>query len=238
MNFQLLEFDTKLFGFKVAKILSQQLSLVMLQSILDELHKKNIRLVYWPSDIRDEISKRAAEKLNGIFCSEQVTYQLDLMTLPKLPQISPEIETYQEKIPNFELEQLAFQAGTYSHFRTDPDFPEKLFFKLYHAWIENSVNGSIATKVFVIQHNNKIAGMITLGIKNNRGDIGLLAVNPDFRKQKLGTKLIHAAQAYFIEEGLTQVQVVTQKANVAACHLYEKCGFKIEKIENFYHFWL
>jgi Acetyltransferases len=133
---------------------------------------------------------------------------------------------------------LAFQAGLYCRFNTDPNLPQTWFLKIYSKWIENSVNGSIATRVIVIRHDNKIIGMATLGTKNARGDIGLLAVNPNFRGKKLGTKLVYAAQAYFIEQGFSRAQVVTQKINLLACKLYEKCGFHQEKIENFYHFWL
>jgi dTDP-4-amino-4,6-dideoxy-D-galactose acyltransferase len=240
MDFQIVELDTKLFGFKVAKILSPQLSFIKLQTILDELYKQNTRLIYWPSDSTDTKSQQAANKLNGVLGSEHVTYLLDLKTLDLSPLVAPEIEIYEHKSASIaiELEQLAIQAGTYSHFNTDPNFPKELFLKLYHVWIENSVNGSVASRVLVIRNNKIIVGMATLGTKNNRGDIGLLAVDAGFRGKNLGVKLVHAAQAYFIEVGFSQAQVVTQKANVPACCFYEKCNFYQEKVENFYHFWL
>ncbi|CAL7960559.1 dTDP-4-amino-4,6-dideoxy-D-galactose acyltransferase [Gammaproteobacteria bacterium] len=240
MDYKLLELDAGLFGFKVAKILLPQLSLIELQTILNELHKQNIRLVYWPSDSTDEKSQQAAKKLEGFLGSEHITYLLDLKTLDPSPLVAPEIEIYERKSASIdiELEQLAIQAGTYSHFNTDPNFPKELFLKLYRTWIENSVNGSVASRILVIRNDNKIVGMTTLGTKNNRGDIGLLAVNTNFRGKNFGTKLVCAAQTNFIESGFSHAQVVTQKANVPACRLYEKCNFRQEKIENFYHFWL
>ncbi|MEI8054723.1 MAG: GNAT family N-acetyltransferase [bacterium] len=236
MDYKLLELDTELFGFKVAKILSPQLSFIKTQTILNELRKQKIRLVYWPSDSTDEKSQQAAKKLEGIFGSEHITYLLDLKTLNPLQSVAPEIEVCEHI--EIELEQLAIQAGTYSHFNTDPNFPKELFLKLYHVWIENSINGSIASRVLIIRNNNKIVGMVTLGTKNSRGDIGLLAINANFRGKNFGTKLVRAAQTYFIESGFSHAQVVTQKANIPACRLYEKCNFHQEKIENFYHFWL
>ncbi|HBC71705.1 MAG TPA: hypothetical protein DCZ38_02875 [Coxiellaceae bacterium] len=238
MKLTLLKLDTKLFGFKVAKILSPKLSQKKLQLILDKLKKQNVRLVYWPSASTDKISQKAATKLKGFLSSEQITYLIDLKKITPPSDFISEVKIYQAKTPNTELKQLAIQAGTYSRFHTDPKLPKKLFHKLYNTWIKNSVNGSVATRVIVIPHKNKIIAMATLGTKNKRGDIGLLAVNKNFRGKKLGTKLIYAAQKYFIEEGYSKAQVVTQKANTAACHLYEKCGFHQEKIENFYHFWL
>lgn len=235
---QLLKFDTDLFGFGVAKILSPQLSLATLQKTLNEFRNQHVRLVYWPSDSKDNPSQQAAKQLQGILCSEQITYLLDLKNLTTPPLIAADIATYQEPTATIELEQLAMQAGTYSRFKVDPLFPQELFIKLYRTWIINSVNGSLATRVIVIQYDNKVVGMATLGNKNARGDIGLIAVNANFHNQKFGTKLVNAAQAYFIETGHTLAQVVTQKTNSPACHLYEKCGFQQEKTENFYHFWL
>jgi dTDP-4-amino-4,6-dideoxy-D-galactose acyltransferase len=238
MDFQLLEFDTKLFGFKVAKILKPQLSLEKLRTLLNELQNQGVRLVYWLSDSLDKTSQDAAKETKGFLADEHVTYVVNLQTLAKPPSIAPEITIYKEITPNIELEQLATQAGNYCRFNIDPNFPKELFVKLYHTWIKNSVNGQIANKVFTINHKNKIIGMITLGAKNNRGDIGLLAIDADFRGRNFGSKLVRSAQKYFIDSGFTQAQVVTQKINTAACHLYEKCGFQQEKTENSYHFWL
>ena len=47
-------------------------------------------------------------------------------------------------------------------------------------------------------------------------------------------------RSFYESNGLNinQIQVVTQKANIPACAFYNKMGFKIELIENIYHFWL
>lgn len=242
MDYQLLEFDTQLFGFKTAKILTSRLTIEKLKIILDELQKQNIRLVYWPSDSTDIISQHAAQKLGGFLGSEHITYLIDLKKLNPAQLAAPTVEIYENKSKltnnDLELEQLAIQAGVCSHFNTDPNFPKELFFKLYNQWIENSINGSIATRVIVIRRASKIIGMATLGTKNARGDIGLLAIHSDFRGHNFGTKLVYAAQTYFIASGFAYAQVVTQKANIPACRLYEKCGFHQAKTENFFHFWL
>jgi dTDP-4-amino-4,6-dideoxy-D-galactose acyltransferase len=239
MDFQLLEFDTEIFGFKVARILATKLSLEKLQEVLKRLQEQKIKLVYWLSDSTDKVSQDAAIKLKGFLSDEKVTYLINLKELAASNLlIDPEIVIYQENTPNKELEELALQAGSYSRFKMDPNFPKDLFFKIYRVWIKNSVNGLIADRVFTIQQKNKIVGMITLGAKNNRGDIGLLAVSAEFRGRNFGVKLVKSALAYFNTSGFSSAQVVTQKANIAACSLYEKCGFQQEKIENVYHFYL
>ena len=80
--------------------------------------------------------------------------------------------------------------------------------------------------------------MVTLGNKNGKGDIGLLAVGADYRGRNYGRILVQAAQKWFLTNGYQEGQVITQGDNYPAYHLYEKCGYSVEKVEYFYHFWL
>jgi dTDP-4-amino-4,6-dideoxy-D-galactose acyltransferase len=80
--------------------------------------------------------------------------------------------------------------------------------------------------------------MVTLGEKEKRADIGLIAVNTNYRGKKIGETLVRASQMWSIEQGYKFAQVVTQGSNAAACSLYKKCGYALEKVEFFYHFWL
>lgn len=235
---QYLDFDSKIFGFRVAKILPTKLDYATLQTTLIELRANEVKLVYWLSDSQDSISQQAAVKLNGFLASEQVTYLIELQTLKQADLQFAHVQVYSATTATPELEHLAFQAGNYSRFRNDRRIPEKCFYEIYKQWIANSCNKSIATEVLVIKEQKKIAAMITLGEKNSRGDIGLLAVNADFRGRGYGEALVKTAQLHFINQGNAFAQVVTQKANLPACGLYEKCGFKPEKVENIYHFWL
>lgn len=237
-QFQLLKFDTKIFGFKVARILAPKLSLAELRSILNELKNQKVRLVFWPSASTDKKSQQAARKLKGFLSSEQITYLINLKKMAPLPKVTSKIETYRAKTPTAAMKQLAIQIGNLSRFGVDPKISRKSFHKLYHTWIKNSVNGTAADKILVIRDKNKIVGMIALSSKNGRGDIRLVAVDAKCRGKKLGTKLIYAALKYFIKKGYTKAQVVTQKANLPACGLYESSGFRREHVDNFYHFGL
>jgi len=234
-NFEILKFDSELFGCGVAKIIVPRLDFHDLREVLSELKKLNVQLVYWASDSLDKNSQKAAQELNGSLCSEQVTYLIDLS---KAEPFTSDAKEYTATIVTPELETLALAAGKYSRFVCDPKFPHAFFVKLYQNWIVNSVNKTIARKVLVVEWQQKIVGMITLGEKNKRGDIGLVGIAEGFRGQGFGQQLVRAAQQDFIAQGYGFAQVVTQHANVPACKLYEKCGFRVEKIENYYHFWL
>jgi len=83
-----------------------------------------------------------------------------------------------------------------------------------------------------------VLGVVTLGAKEKRGVVGLLGVAPKFRGMGIGTILMSAAEKCFAEHGYTDVQIVTQRINTAACRLYESCEYQIESIDNIFHFWL
>jgi len=235
-DYEILKFDTELLGFGVAKILTSRLDTAQLQNILEKLRAQQVKLIYWPSDSLDKNSQEAAQKFQGHLCSKQVTYVVELKKLEKY--VTPEVTEYADTVVTKELEKLALYAGTYSHFVNDPKFPYAMFIKTYQNWIANSANKTLAKKILVIRHKQKIVGMVTLGEKNQRGDIGLLGMDEDFRGRGFGKQLVRAAQMDFIKQGYATAQVVTQLDNIPACKLYEKCGYSIEKVANYYHFWL
>ncbi len=134
------------------------------------------------------------------------------------------------------IQDLAFQSGEFSRFRIDPKIGIDNFEKLYKIWIENSLNGNNAFEVLSYIENNEILGIITLGIKNNIGDIGLLAVDTNTRGKSIGSKLLEFAFSIFQEKNINEVQVVTQKNNKIACNFYLKNNFKFQSQVNIYHF--
>jgi len=51
-------------------------------------------------------------------------------------------------------------------------------------------------------------------------------------------KLMKAAESYFIQHNISEIDVVTQKFNIPACRFYEKNGYSIKNIEYVFHLWL
>jgi len=240
-SLQILDWDTRQLGVPTARIiLPAALSKpLILRELLKNARDQGIRLIYLtiPSEEKNLIN--TAKDLGGIIVDRKTTYLLYLSVLKSVFNFG-QIEIYSESLPSPELIALAFESGKYSRFRADPNITEEQFQAIYRQWMMNSVNHIVADDVLVFRdcHTQKILGMITVGEKNQRGDIGLLAVDQDARGKHIGSKLIHAAQDYFIKKNYQQSQIVTQQDNIPACRLYEKCGYHIEKIEYFFHFWL
>ena len=50
-------------------------------------------------------------------------------------------------------------------------------------------------------------------------------MDPPFRRRGIDRRLIQQAAAWARDRGLPGVMLETQNINVAACRLYERCGF-------------
>jgi dTDP-4-amino-4,6-dideoxy-D-galactose acyltransferase len=238
-RFQILDWDSEFFGIPIAEILPDILAVEELDQVLSGLKQEKVRLVYWASNPADEGSQRAAQLFHGFLADKKVTFVMDISQISEQSdRFDWVIEEYSDTLPCADLESLAIQAGVCSRFRCDSRIPEEKFVDLYRLWIRNSVNRQMADAVLVARQAGNIVGMVTVGEKNGRGRIGLLAVNGDMRGKNLGLALVRAAQIWVGGKGLKVAQVVTQGGNIASCKLYEKCGYRIEKVEYFYHFWI
>jgi len=235
MNYKLLTWDTKFFNIKTGRIIPASLQENQLVSILAEMQREAFQLVYWASEQQNAYDLQA---YSGMLVDKKTTFEINLQNInpEKLPL--PKTEPYRSSFPFAQLEKLAIQSGVYSRFALDTRFPHEKFTALYKTWIQKSVSGEMADEVLVIMQNNQIAGMVTLTDKNGVGDIGLIAVDENFRGRKFGQQLVLDAQRWFIQHGCHTACVITQEDNLPACHLYEKCGYQKTKTEFFYHFWL
>jgi dTDP-4-amino-4,6-dideoxy-D-galactose acyltransferase len=237
MRYEILDWDTDFFGIKVGRFTNPQLELQELSEILSEMKKKNVKLVYFPAEKEIEIT--AAKRLGGFLADKKTTFAIDFSIVNLTESIPTDlVKPFKDSMSVKEFENLAIQSGELSRFAVDPNFPKDKFISLYKTWMKKSLQKEIASEVLFINDENRIAGVVTLGEKKGRGDIGLFAVDKKYRGKKFGEMLVRAAQKWFIDHGYKYGQVVTQGQNTPAGNLYKKCGYSVEKVEYFYHFWL
>ncbi len=80
--------------------------------------------------------------------------------------------------------------------------------------------------IFLAEVEGKLAGQIKLITWwNGYAYIDDLIVNPEFRGQGVGRALMEAAIQWSRERRFPGIMLETQDDNVAACKLYESCGF-------------
>ncbi len=161
-------------------------------------------------------------------------------TAPEAPKAcSNHVIPYNDTMDYPSLLSLSLQSGEYSRFKLDPALAKGEFALLYKQWLDNSINKKIANEVFVVQNQDQNAamGFITLAIKNNYCEIGLLAVDSNYRRRGVGKDLIATAWKYALSHNLNELRVATQERNAEALEFYKAAGFEIFDRTYIYHYW-
>jgi len=229
-----LPWDTACFGFPTAR-LRAGLGSDALKDALAASRAAGIELAYWSTLPDDKAGSAAAAALGGTRVDERLLYLLEPVSgADGKPGFIVEAHG---KGWDSALEELAPQAGMYSRFRVDPRFPPDRFQALYREWMRKSLSGERADAVLAVPGAEGPDGFVTLAARAGEGSIGLIAVAPGSRGKGLGSELMRAASAWFMERKCARATVVTQAANAEACALYERHGYRVARRETVFHFW-
>jgi dTDP-4-amino-4,6-dideoxy-D-galactose acyltransferase len=232
-----LPWDTEFFGFKVARLVPGRFVVAELKLQLAQLWEQEVELVYWGSDPEDSLSQTAATANHGLLVDRKTVFVRRLDGFVGNAVERYEVRSFPKDGWSDVLAKLAVQIGQYSRFHKDHHFSSATWQKLYLTWMQNSVNRTIADDVLVIRDAGLVVAVVTVRARENFGEIGLLGVQESRRGAGLGRALVDAAMHWFSEKQLSYVRVVTQGDNQLACQLYKACGFSVDSVENFYHFW-
>ena len=229
-----LEWDSNFLGFKVGRI--SQLNTETLEQALENAKSENYKLLYLFEAEDCFLPEDILQKYNGKLVDGKVLYAQELSD--QVLDNYEQTKRYTNSKVSNDLLQLAYESGKYSRFKLDKNFATEVFTDMYKLWIENSVNGQIADRIYVVEQDNKITAMVTLKEKSETLHIGLIATALESQGQGYGKQLINRTRQTAIELGLKNIEVPTQYDNMQACSFYEACGFRVKSITNIYHFWL
>ncbi len=80
----------------------------------------------------------------------------------------------------------------------------------------------------VARLDQSVVGTVMAGYDGHRGWIYSLAVLPDQRRNGIGSRLVHHAEARLAERGCIKVNLQIVEGNEAAAEFYERHGYQIE----------
>ena len=237
-SLQPLAWDSDYLGFGVARLQAESLAPDELTELIAEARAAGLRLLYLIATPADAASNASAHAAGAWLADRKVTFAMPVAPSEQGTAVGPAIQPTTAWTP--QIESLALQSGEHSRFRLDTNFAPNVFAGLYQRWLQNSLNHQIAREVLIFDANNTghAQGLLTLGLKNGRADIGLLAVDAEARGQRIGQQLVAAARQRTAAWGLAELQVVTQLDNEPACGFYRRCGFREWQVEHIYHLWL
>jgi dTDP-4-amino-4,6-dideoxy-D-galactose acyltransferase len=135
------------------------------------------------------------------------------------------------------FKELAYESGKKSRFLLDRKFGKTKFKELYDMWVINSLNKKFALKTFYIEEDGKAIAFVTLQKYDSLGKIGLIATHPDLQGKGFGKKLLQKAESFCIKNGITHLEIPTQKENIQACSFYKKQGYTIKDEIIIKHYW-
>lgn len=243
VGIEILDFDSELFGFKVGKLIDNNLSPEKVEKVIQKCKYENIRCLYANLDINDFNTLATASKYNFIISDIRVNFEKNLTTFKY--SINQKFKNYEidDKIKNVDIPYLlalSKQLSQGSRFAFDKNFPKGSAEKLYQLWMLNSINKKVVDKVFVArQMKSKIpVGFVTCKKNINYGEIVFVAVDKKYRGKGVGSFIVDYALSYFKKMGIEIVQVVTHGKNISAQRLYQKNGFFVWSTSISFHLWL
>ena len=79
--------------------------------------------------------------------------------------------------------------------------------------------------------------MLSIAEKNIFSTIELIAVDENYRGQRIGKTLIHTMEFFLHDKGIAKIKVGTQLDNTSALKFYTDNGFDYCHCNSVYHYW-
>lgn len=229
--------DTDFFGYKIGRIHARNMNRELLKEQKDLAKNDGYKLIYLFADPDDSLSNTSANEVKAKLVDQKVTFRIKVDEATDA-ESNEQIKDYETGYPSEKLIDLSLQSGLYSRYKMDENFRNREFERLYLAWIENSMNKKIADHTFVYVEDGKELGVVTVKIKPELAQIGIIAVDEGTRGKSIGSKLMKQVISVVQEKHVPLLDVATQIDNTNACNFYKKLGFHANVLENVYHIWL
>lgn len=230
-----LPWDSGFFGFGVARVRGAELTAARCPEIDAWCRGHGVACLYFGARSDDAATARLAEANGYKLADVRLTFEREPDYCGLEPAAVRAVRA--ADVPGFKT--IARESYGDSRFYFDERFPRAKCDELYELWIEKSCTQAISGIGAVLVWEDQGAGQafVTCGVKGNAGSIGLVGVARAARGGGVGKGLVDAALAWFLEQGITRVTVVTQARNIAAQRLYQRCGFLTCQVEMVYHKW-
>jgi GNAT superfamily N-acetyltransferase len=233
---QHLPWDTKFFGLETARVTGNTLTPASAGEIDQWCQARKIRLLYFLAQSDDPLTARTAQEAGYRPVDLRTTFERSLTD--HLPAPHAAIGPF---VPSdlTALQRIARTSYTDSRFYHDGHIPRATCDRLYEIWTMQSCQGESGGQVLVAREAGGAIGYVTCDLDptTHQAAIGLIGVDPFFRKKGIGRQLVESALAWGARQGGLGMTVVTQGRNIAARHLYQRSGFVTRLIQQYYHKW-
>ncbi len=240
-----LEWDTKHFGFGIARIIdifgdNSSILEKLLLEVINMLEKKGIKQISYITNI---------ENLPIIWLLENFGFNLagiKVLMYAEKTQISdlyksPSVTIRPSKINDVEiLKEITKNSFKFSRFFNDSRFNRTKARGVYMKWIENEVKNTNSI-TFTADYHDEPVGFISYSIDNIYGTsvafLHLIVVSEKVKNIGIGKSLI-STMFELLPPSTKYIHANTMTNNLSAVSLYLRMGFKIYNYLGCFHKWL
>jgi len=218
-------YDSKIFGFRVAKIhsINDPVKPSSLDQSIKDLIRDLIKNKFVYATYRVAANKfpliHSLEENGFILVDGLVSLETNIEDV--VFEDVPEVRIANRKDKR-SLESIASSFYLNRVFN-DPVIPRRRANDFYKKWTENSLRG-LAADLVLVWDEDGIKGFTTL---EKSGHIPLTAVSSEARGKGIAKKLTKSTFPYFKKWKVKKILIETQMGNIPALRSYQACGFKI-----------
>ena len=239
---ELLPWDSEFFHCRIGKVCGDTLNQDEALEIEEWSQSERIRGLYFLARASCAVTIQTAQNHGFELVDIRITLERSMpdsrdVANPQLPQ-----ETFiRPARPGdlTDLQAIARTAHVDSRFFSDSHFPRHLAEELYATWITLECEGRAQCVLIAASPADRPLGYVSCHFdpKSGSGQIGLAGVSSEARGRGIGNNLVLAALDWFAGQGAEKVAVVTQGKNIPAQRLYQRCGFRTQGLQLWYHKW-
>lgn len=233
-----LDWDSDFFGFGVSEAVLDAPAPGGVTELVEAARAQDAALLV----IRAPAGALEPRQIPGLLADTRHIYAMPPhRPVPDWPGNLPELEQYDATMLTPDLACIAVESGRQSRFFRDPDFPRASAEALYVRWLERIVTRDLSGRVLLLVDRDRDGAIAAMGATyiddEGRGVPSLMAALPGRAASGFGRAYFRAMMLWLRAEGVTEARIRTQARARAACNLYERAGWVVERREDIFHVW-
>ncbi len=226
----ILEWDSKFFGFTVAQM---EPVADFLPGLDQYAHENNVTLVQCVCPLHKTDVIEQLEESGFRFADLRMTYTLSVPYNGLSQQTVLSIADQADIDSLKDIASRAFLDSRYYH----PKFDCQASSRLFQLWVEKAVHGTFDDICLKSIVDNQICGFITLKFKAQNSTIGLIGIEPSQEGKGHGRTLIQQAVCLCERNHISVLEAKTQGKNINAQNFYTGTGFKLTAMDMWFYKW-
>lgn len=223
--------DTNFFKIKCGKLtLFSELLLVNWQKVVESINNYDFVT----------IDNRNSNSANAWFIGENIHAPIVDINIQFTKDVSAIIvNDYSQYITNnqqYDDQIISLSNFEHSRFITDPRLKMRGGNAVHANWVKNAFDRS--DKYFVIMKiESSVSGFLLYSFSENDSICTIELISSAVKNKGIGQKMISIVQSHAAAKCCSSLVVGTQISNINAMNFYSKCGFKIARNSQIFHFW-